>query len=232
MVGSPTSNRSAADLGESVTFEANASGGSGSLNYSWQGLPARCTGTTGPTPSCVVSTTGILTVWPIVTDAAGGSVASAGTVSLLVYSDPKASAPTVSPGAPVQGSSMTIQTIVLGGSGNESFVWSGLPPGCHGTTAVVTCSPSSSGSFSVSVAVRDSTGFRTLSPTTVITVASPLAAPFGIPAPLFYGGLGGAVIAVALAVVWFRRRRTPRAPSEAPTEPDPLEVAEPADLPD
>jgi len=62
-------------------------------------------------------------------------------------------------GPTVQGETLTLQANVTGGYGADTFVYSGLPPGCVAANAAsVTCDPLSSGPAVVTVRANDSTG--------------------------------------------------------------------------
>jgi hypothetical protein len=85
-----------------------------------------------------------------------------------------ASAPVLSePGADVN-ESETIHEAVVGGAGTLHYTWTGLPGNCTAPAATVTCLPNATGSFGISVVVRDSLGFRSASPTVTLVVAPAL----------------------------------------------------------
>ena len=158
--------RPSADSGQSVTFQAQASGGTGDYpSYAWSGLPAGCTGTTSSSVTCpiAVSTPSDLVVSVAITDS--NNVSSGPSLPLLfpVYPDPQISAIGASqPGADA-GQTVTFFASVLGGSGNAVFAWSGLPSvGCqNGTSASVRCTFSAPANLSLEVSARDSNGVPT-----------------------------------------------------------------------
>ncbi len=169
VVGTPTLNVTAPDANQSVEFSVTASGGSGSLHYSWSGLPAGCSGATAKiacTPTNPVSG-GSVTV--TVTDANGFSVTSA-PFALTIFADPTVATPSANRTSVDVGQSVTFATVGAHGSGDLKYTWTGLPTGCAGTTAVIVCTPTAATSptTTISVSVRDSNGFRAAGPSTLL----------------------------------------------------------------
>ncbi|HEV2519298.1 MAG TPA: PKD domain-containing protein [Thermoplasmata archaeon] len=163
-VTTPTASRTSADVGQSVTFSTIESGGTaGGLVFSWNGLPAGCSGTTTRTVTCAsLGTAGTYSISATVTDGPystiGGSYTSS-TLLFVVDADPTVSLSPSAASADV-GQLVNFGAAAAGGSGGFTFAWSGLPTGCPiaPTTASITCTVSASGSFSVSVTVTDSNG--------------------------------------------------------------------------
>lgn len=86
-------------LGDSVTFAAVAAGGTGTLSYSYAGLPAACAGSTAATFTCTPTGPGNYTVSVAVVDSVGYTATASATFSV-------ASAPIViQPGNPHSGGS-------------------------------------------------------------------------------------------------------------------------------
>ncbi len=77
-------NRTVLDIGESILFWANATGGSGTYSIWYQGLPCATANTSALT--CVPTATGTFTITAHVNDTLGGSAAS-GLVSFSVVPD-------------------------------------------------------------------------------------------------------------------------------------------------
>jgi YVTN family beta-propeller protein len=70
--------------------------------------------------------------------------------------------------------STRLQVIAVGGAGDSSFAYRGLPAGCaSGSGSIVPCAPTESGTFTVLVTVTDSVG-ETASTTAPLVVASAL----------------------------------------------------------
>jgi len=86
--------------------------------------------------------------------ATGTAVASFAVVAPLSVGTPTSSRSSVD-----LGQAVTFSETATGGSGGNAYAWSGLPTGCAGTSASVTCTPSVLGAYSVSVTVTDSNGY-------------------------------------------------------------------------
>jgi len=166
IVATPTASRVSADIGQTVTFTATASGGSGGLVYSWSDLPG-CSGT-GSVVTCLPTASGTFTVNVEVTDSNGFRVTSS-SLSFTVFSDPTVTTPSPSRSSIDLGQSVNFTVVGANGSGALTYTWS-LPTGCSGTTATITCTPSASGSFSVTATVTDSNGFPVTSKTLTFVV--------------------------------------------------------------
>jgi len=161
-VGTPTATPSSVDLGQAASFGAVASFGSGKYSYAWAGLPAGCTGTLAMV-ACAPTSVGNFSVSVNVTDSNGVSVVS-GNTTFTSYADPVTALPTASrwSGHVDAGQTVTFAAPATLGTGTySSYVWTGLPTGCQGSTVVVTCSGVDlpAGSYSVSVAVTDSNNY-------------------------------------------------------------------------
>jgi YVTN family beta-propeller protein len=117
-----------------------------------------------------------------VADTAGNNA----TALITVYLDPSVATPTVSPGSVDLGQSVTFSSIASFGTGSYTYVWSGLPTGCEGTQASISCMPTNVGRFSISVEVTDSDGFSVKSGALNFTIyADPMIA---IPVGSLYSG--------------------------------------------
>lgn len=165
-----------ADVGETVTLSLTVSGGSKVyIDYAWTGLGGAICSGSGAVVTCVFPTAGAYTISAWVEDSLGGIGSAAATLSLSVLEAPQAPAPTLS--APVidQGASETFTAAPTGGSGTWTLTWWGLPSGCAGTTAVLTCTPTASGAYFVSYTVKDSDGASATSAEVVLQVELPLA---------------------------------------------------------
>jgi YVTN family beta-propeller protein len=201
-VAEPTTNVTSADVNESVTFAAAASGGAGGYRYLWQGLPSDCLLTGTAQVVCTMTAPGTWNVTVVAVDANGGASLVSPSRDLAVFFDPVAGTPMVTPGQVPIGGQVKIHEEVAGGSGNDSYSWTGLPPGCDGTTDTITCEPTEAGTFHVSVAVKDSNGFEATSLTsTLLIVTAPPPAFLGLPVAEGYGVLGGIIVASVVAAV-------------------------------
>ena len=161
-VATPSASRPSVDLGQSVTFSAVASFGTGSYSYAWLGLPTGCVGSQ-PATVCTPSGAGSYSVSVRVTDSDGQSVTS-GPLGFVVYTDPTVSTPSATPvsGQVDGGQTVTFATAAqLGTLTYTSYTWSGLPAGCTGSSASVACAGPNlpPGTYLVSVTVTDSNSY-------------------------------------------------------------------------
>ena len=164
--------------GASTSLSVTVGGGTGTLVYSYSGLPPGCTTANTNPLACTPSSTdnGTYAVVVTVTDGAGHT--GSGSLSLKVnLPGGGGGAPTItqfvaSPNPATTGQSLTFVVTTSGGSGTSTFAYTNLPPGCLGTTSPLTCTPTSSGTFHISVTVTDAAG--TSQPATlVLQVNSP-----------------------------------------------------------
>jgi YVTN family beta-propeller protein len=129
----------------------------------------------------VVPAVAITGYYPLSVNDSDGLSANA---TILVYEVPIAG--TVSPSSATIDLGQSVTFTVSGtssGSGNYSYVWSGLPTGCAGNGTTITCTPTKAGSTTVNVTVTDSNGGSVTSPAIPFTVfedpqtAAPIASP-------------------------------------------------------
>jgi hypothetical protein len=162
-ITTPTTNRTSADVGQSITFTSTSSGGSGGNTYAWAGLPTGCTSSDSLTVSCTPGASGTFEVKVTVTDSNGFSLTSSA-VSFTVYSAPTMTGPTATPTTVDLNQTARFSVVANSGSGGFSFTWSGLPTGCASANAYnVTCTPSIAGDYNVSVRATDSDGYSVTS---------------------------------------------------------------------
>jgi YVTN family beta-propeller protein len=173
-VGTPSASSTSADIGQSVTFtSATPSGGYGSYAYAWSGLPPGCYNSGVATNTCDPSAMATASVAVTVSDSNGYAVTSS-TLTFMVYSDPVA----MTPGSNVTAADVgwgvaQFTTFSAGGSGGNSYAWTGLPTGCASVSAfTIPCTPTGTGTFSLSVTVKDSNGFSVTSGALAFTVYS------------------------------------------------------------
>jgi len=102
-----------------------------------------------------------------VTDSLGNTA----TTTFNAYPTLTISAPTATPTNVDLGQATIFNATAGSGSGvYTSFAWSGLPAGCGGLTASISCTPTVAGTFSVAVDVTDSNGASNLSAILEFTV--------------------------------------------------------------
>src|SRR5947208_1369707 len=148
-----------ADIGQSVTFTCNASGGGPPYSYSWtfgDGSTAD-----GQIAIHSYSSSGMVHVVCTVTDNLQNTYLS--TTSLTIYSDPSVSVPAASPASADIGQMATFTTQALGGSGGYTYGWLNIPTGCESRNASsISCEPSTAGTFHIEVNVTESSGFTVI----------------------------------------------------------------------
>ena len=109
------------------------------------------------------------------------------------------------------GQSLTITAVAANGSGGYTYSWANLPQGCRAEDAAsITCTPSSSGTYEVTVTVTDSTGETTTASAT-ITIAPKrvLGQPLFREVAIILASLASATLATAIVGIWaFRRERS------------------------
>jgi len=163
--GAPTDSVASVDFGQSVTFTAHPSGGTGTYpTYTWSGLPSGCTGVTTISPACTPTTgAGPYSVDYTVTDLDASTSGSSPTLSFTVYSDPETTTPVATPTAIDLGQTVSFSTLPSQGTGfYTTFTW-GESSGLLGCTLVnaasITCTPTATGTtYQVTVKVTDTNG--------------------------------------------------------------------------
>lgn len=215
-----SSNRTAVDVGMAVTLSATVTFGAGGPTFAWAGMPAACSAGNASTLVCSFAAAGSYAITVTATDAAGGSAVS-GPLSVRVAELPALSFATASvlgaPDAPLY-----LNATLVGGTAGETYVWSGLPPGCGSPAGPrLLCLPTATGRYPVTLTVTDGAGATAVAHAT-IDVQAPAVPPSGSGlsgTPLLLIGLGVAAVAIALAVALVGRRRRSRPESaEAPDE--------------
>ncbi|HEY6238885.1 MAG TPA: kelch repeat-containing protein, partial [Thermoplasmata archaeon] len=168
-VGVPTVNQSVADLGQTVSLAVSVQGASGSVSYSWSGLPG-CPSVNASLFSCTVGSTGSFSVQVAVDTTEGPSVTSA-VVSLTVNPDPIVGTPSAYPTSLYLGGLLSLSVSASGGTAPLAYAWTGLPGGCSSPDAAsFSCTPGAGGSDTIAVEVTDSVGFSALSPSVAVIV--------------------------------------------------------------
>ncbi len=157
-ITTPVASRSTSDVGQSTTFTASASGGSGGYSYGWSGLPTGCASSSvSGSIGCTVTAAGTFTTIVSVTDSNGYSLSSNPLV-YVVNADPVPTTPKASVGSADVGQAVTFTTSATLGSGGYTWSWSDLPAGCStSATPTVSCgSVTTAGIVTVTATVTDS----------------------------------------------------------------------------
>lgn len=166
------------DLGQSTTFAATLVGAS-SATYTWVGTGTVCPTASGSSFSCKPSATGTFFI-AVQATAADGSSETSNSVELTVSPAlPSSVTVTASSSSVTVGSPLTISALVTGGAAPYAYSWSDVPAGCPtADTPVLTCDPTSAGSYSPAVTVTDAVG-SSATGTTTLTVTAAAVAPSG-----------------------------------------------------
>jgi hypothetical protein len=201
---------SVADVGDHVKLRVDVQGGAPPLRFMVSGEPAGC-GAFDPngTATCTVETPGTYSIQIQIADRWHSSPTAA--LGLTVAPQPRITdfAASLNP-VPVGRLTMLMPDVV-GGSGEFSFVYTGLPPGCTSSnSSALSCRPTQSGVYTVTVRATDTTG-TSASAQLNLTVASLSTGAGGGVSSLVVGtAVGGVVAIVAIgvgAVLLLRRRR-------------------------
>ncbi len=173
-----TPSQPAADVGQSISFAAQTSGGSGGGSYAWSAsADLGCTlSATGPTLSCRPTAAGTFSVSYAWTDSDGVAAAGSTALSYTVSNDPVVGTPTSSPKTSVDvNQSVTFEVSASGGAGTLQYAWHDLPAGCAGSTDAVTCTPTAPvAGAAITVTVTDANGYAVTSAAYTFTVYPPL----------------------------------------------------------
>jgi hypothetical protein len=158
------------DVGQTTTLQATVTGGSGNYSFVWSGLPTGCASQDSILLNCTPTTAGVYDITLNVTDSNNMSVMS-GVLYYIVSTDPTVSIPTASPASVDVGQLATFSVTTSGGSGGNSYFWSGLPSGCTSSdAATLSCAISAVGTYRINVTVTDSNGFVVQSPVLTFVV--------------------------------------------------------------
>lgn len=167
------------DVGQTTAIVTSASGGYGGYGYAWSGLPAGCSSSSSATISCTPTAAGTFSITVTVTDSNGYSVTSAA-LPYVVDTDPTVTAPVIVPNPVLAGQPISLSVTAGGGSGGYGYAWNGLPAGCSSVSAAsISCSPSTGGTYAISVSVTDSNGFTVTGGSTTLVVFVEEASFFG-----------------------------------------------------
>ena len=151
--------RTGIELGGSVTLTTNATGGSFLFGYDYNGLPVGCTTVNATSLTCTPTATGRFE--PNVTvHSYGGSSANL-TVNgpNLTVVTSLTNTPSVSASEIDLGQSVWINSSVSGGEASYTYSYGLLPPGClSANTSTLRCTPTSPGSYTPTVSVKDAMG--------------------------------------------------------------------------
>ncbi|MGP6220976.1 PKD domain-containing protein, partial [Caldiplasma sukawensis] len=164
-----TSSQNPTDIGNSVTFTASPSGGSGVYTYQWYLNGDAISGATSSTYTTSFNSAGTDSIYVLIHDTVGNSAQSP-TLTQTVNADPSVSISSSQNPTDV-GNSVTFTASPSGGSGSYTYQWYlGGSAVSGATSSTYTTSFSSAGTESVYVIIKDSLGDSATSSTLTETV--------------------------------------------------------------
>lgn len=208
--GDPTvglsASRSTADAGVLVVLSSQVLEGDAPYRYDWSGLPSGCSPTSGGSSATCGFSAGTPTVWLNITDA-NGFAADAAPVHLGIY--PALTATITGGGNLTQGQTLDLTVTPSGGSGSVAYAWQNLPSGCSPPTGGdLSCVPSTTGEYNITVLLSDGGGGRVTLVATVNVTAVPSGSSAGSDSTLLIvAGIAVVLVVVLVVVVAVRRRR-------------------------
>ncbi|MGA8275886.1 MAG: hypothetical protein WB789_10190 [Thermoplasmata archaeon] len=161
-------------VGSTVTFSVAVSGGVLPYAFAWSVPVVNCTPPDAAQFTCGAGQTGPFGISVNVTDATAiGFVAVEENVTVVGY--PAIISFAASPTRVEVGGTFDLNTSVAGGAPALVYNYSGLPPGCQGSSKPsMTCGPTGPGTFNITVAVTDGLG-STVRATVEVSVVAALA---------------------------------------------------------
>ncbi len=201
-----SADRATADAGVAILLTAQVTGGAGTLQYSWAGLPTGCTPTEAPPSARCSFPPGTWEVFLNVTDS-NGFVVRATPVQIGIF--PALVGNLTGGGTVVLGNDLALRVAASGGSGAVSYIWQNLPPGCPPPVGGdLSCMPGTAGVYNVTVVLTDAGGGR-LALVAEINVTAPASSDRTgqLVGPIFVIGILGGLAAVVVATVVVARRR-------------------------
>ena len=150
-----TSSQNPTDAGDSITFTATGSSGTGSYTYQWYVNDSAVSGATSSTYSTSFSA-GTYSVYVILTDGVGDS-ATSNTVIETVHSDPSVTIKS-SQNPTDAGDSITFTASTSGGTGAFTYTWYVDGSAESSTSNTFSYTFSSTGTYYVNVTAEDSIG--------------------------------------------------------------------------
>lgn len=213
-----TANLWSTEVGQTVTFNASAAGGTLPYAYQWAGLPAGCSSADTPLLACSPTAAGVFAVTVTVTDGAKATFSHSHSLAVASRLTAAASASEVSAcGYP---ENVSYVAVPEGGLGPYTFDWV-LPDGSSASTSSLTHEFRASPSGFAVVTVTDSVGAKVsanvTAPAATVCASSPAPPSSAAGTPAWEWVALGVVIAAVAATVGIvvGRRRPPAPPDDA-----------------
>lgn len=142
------------DVGQRLSLTAKVAGGVAPFSFQYGGLPSGCSSQNQSSLSCLPNSTGSFDSWVNVSDSVS-SQTGAGVAGFMIY--PALRVRLEVPRLRLEvGQNLTVSANATGGDPPYHYLYSGLPHGCPSVDQpVLTCAPSTSGNFSISVRLSD-----------------------------------------------------------------------------
>lgn len=157
-VASPSS----IDVGSSTTLTVDVTDGLAPYTFSYSQLPPGCSSANQSSISCTPSSSGKYEPEVTVIDARGHSVVATTPLTVNSTTTPAPFAVdtfTATPNPVTVNSTTTLVVVLQGGVSPYSYSYTGLPGACSsGDSANISCTPTSTGRFNVTVFVTDARG--------------------------------------------------------------------------
>jgi len=209
------------DVGQTVEITVSVSGGTAPFVYQYSGLPGGCVNTTTSVVTCRPLASGTFNLVAQATDSWRMTSQLGG--QLIVNPAPAITEFSASVTPVNVGATTILTTVVSGGSGVFTFAYTNLPKGCtSANVSSLSCTPSVTGTFNVTVTVTDTLG-RTASGSTQFVVQTvPTTAGFlgfsGSTGYLIIGLIVLVLLVVVVAAVLLMRRRSGGGDTPPPAE--------------
>jgi YVTN family beta-propeller protein len=183
-------------LGNSVFISGAAGGGLAPYTYNFAGLPPGCVQQGTDTIGCLPTESGNYTIQFSVQDANDWGVSATQPLSIIFDFT------VVAPSSDAAGQMFTIQVDSAPGFGALTYDYSNLPSGCISMdTPTLNCTPTATGTYSITVSVHDQAGDHNAHSVVVQVVPAPKGTSGFLGLPGNEGYLLIAVIALAAVVV-------------------------------
>ncbi|MDE1837129.1 MAG: PKD domain-containing protein [Euryarchaeota archaeon] len=203
-------------VGRTTVVAVAVLGGTGTLSFTYTGLPSGCSGPSGASSfTCRPAASGTAVVTVQATDGSGATGQASS--PLMVNPAPSITAFTATPSTGNVGSAITFSVAAQGGTGALVYSYTGLPTGCSSENlATFSCTPTMANSYAVVATVTDSQGVSANSTTLSVVVAGAISPAVAANPLETFGLLLIAVVvvflALALVVMFLGRRRRGSSP--------------------